>query len=151
MRGAQPPDEFDVPVRRHRLLAVVAPQARLVTVIPPTHRTLGGAMGVQQLLDVAAVLPVDRHAVRSVLTCDRAVAQVQHGLRGDRDPGGDQLVGVGRELEHGPRLHRAGQLGVHDGVAHLPRCAHLSHEEVRTTVEPAVEEATLEDHVGTGT
>src|SRR5699024_6112471 len=51
------------------------------------------------------------------------------------------------ELQDRRRLDRTSQFCVHDGVAHLSLGRHLTEQEVRAAVEPAVEESRLEDHV----
>ncbi len=145
--GPQPPDQLHVPAGGHRLLAVVAPQAGGVPLVPPPHRLPARVVRIQQTLHVRAVLPVHGDAVGHVLGGDRAVAQVQHRLGRHADAGREQLVGVGGQLQHRARSHRARQLRVHDGVAHPSVGAHGALQEVRAAVEPAVEEATLEHHV----
>jgi hypothetical protein len=83
-----------------------------------------------------------------------AVAQHEPHLRGDRDAGGRELVGVGRDLEERGDLRVAGQLRVDDRVGDLGRRRArtgagvvLADEEVRAAEEATVEHGALVDDV----
>ena len=71
-------------------------------------------------------------------------AEDQGHLRVRRDPGLQQLVAVGGELQQGRHLRVAGELGVEHGVAAVG----LPDQEIGAAVELAVEEGRLEHDVG---
>ena len=107
----------------------------------PAHRDAAGVVVVEQLLQSRALLAVHRNQLVDAVIDRGAVAEDQFGLRGHRDAGVAQRIGVGRDLKQRGDLRRAGQLGVGNLV--LPVA---THQEVGEPDKAAVEHRGLVDH-----
>ena len=121
-----------------------AAEAGAHPVVGPGHRDTAGQVCIEQSLQGLAARPVHREQLVDAVAGDRAVAEHQVDLLGDRDARRGQRVGVGGQLQQRLHLDRAGQLGVAQAVAPAAG-AGLQSEKVGETGEPAVEHGGLVD------
>ena len=122
-------------------LALRAAEACPHALVLPRDGGVARDVVVEQTFQGGAPLEVHRQQFVDAVARGGAVAQHQVHVRGHRDAGAGQRVGVGGELKEGLDLDRTRELGVPQ-----PVLLGVQYQEVGETDEPAVEHRGLIDH-----